>query len=167
MLTQAVFLLGRQGSGAGNERRGTSEALRPVGGVPFIRGLLDEVARFGVDDMVLIARGEAGALKPFLAENLDRPYRIRGVVAPQGLPCVGHVGGGALVPTRSQPEFMVVGQFDVAVKNRELGIAGFCPEGLGPRHATSHADRVVVEQQNLGHFLAAQAVEQLVPAARR
>jgi len=96
MLTQAVFLLGRQGSGAGNERRGTSEALRLVGGVPFIRRLLDEVARFGVDDMVLIARGEAGALKPFLAENLDRPYRIRGVVAPQGRPCVGHVGGGAL-----------------------------------------------------------------------
>ena len=31
MLTQAVFLHGRQGSGAGNERRGTSEALRPVG----------------------------------------------------------------------------------------------------------------------------------------
>jgi NDP-sugar pyrophosphorylase family protein len=52
-------------------------------GVPFIRRLLGEVARFGVDDMVLIARGEAGALEPFLAENLDRPYRIRGVVAPQ------------------------------------------------------------------------------------
>jgi D-glycero-D-manno-heptose 1,7-bisphosphate phosphatase len=33
--------------------------------------------------MVLIARGEAGAIEPFLAENLDRPYRIRGVVAPQ------------------------------------------------------------------------------------
>ena len=83
MLTQAVFLLGGEVAGPCGAQRRTSEVLRKVGGVPFIRRLLDEVARFGISDMVLLARGEAGALEPFLADNFDRPYRIRAVVVPE------------------------------------------------------------------------------------
>jgi D,D-heptose 1,7-bisphosphate phosphatase len=82
LLTQAVFLLGGEclrREMAGNPLLGS---LRPAGGIPFLRRLIDEVARFGVEDMILITSDDT-QWENFLAENSDRPYRLRPIVPPK------------------------------------------------------------------------------------
>ncbi len=83
MLTQAVFLLGGVGTRLGTWTHETPKPLLPMGSVPFLRRLMDEVARFGVNDMVLLAGCKAERLEQFLVENLDRPYRVRLIVEPR------------------------------------------------------------------------------------
>ncbi len=55
MLTQAVILCGGLGTRLGDLTRETPKPLLPVGGRPFLDHLVQEVSRFGIEDILLLA----------------------------------------------------------------------------------------------------------------
>lgn len=85
MLRQAVFLVGGLGTRLKDRTKSTPKPLLEVGGRPFIEYLLDEAARHGFTDIVLLA-GHLGDQVESLYHGRDwRGARIRVLREPEPL----------------------------------------------------------------------------------
>jgi D-glycero-D-manno-heptose 1,7-bisphosphate phosphatase len=103
-VTQGVVLVGGLGTRLGELTRTTPKPMIEVGGRPFIEHVLAHLARFGLDDLLLVAgyRGEA-----FLAAYHSRELfgaRIRVVVEPEPM---GTAGALRFVAAQLAPTFVM------------------------------------------------------------
>jgi D,D-heptose 1,7-bisphosphate phosphatase len=64
---QCVILVGGLGTRLGALTVGTPKPMLPVAGVPFLRRLVDDVARFGFDEVILLAGYRADAVRAHFA----------------------------------------------------------------------------------------------------
>lgn len=69
MLRQAVFLVGDRGTRLGGATRDGPKPMLPVGGRPFIAYLIDNAARHGLTDIILLAGHKADAVRAHWGET--------------------------------------------------------------------------------------------------
>lgn len=77
MLHQAVILVGGRGTRLGPLTDDTPKPLLPVGGRPFLGYLVDELARQGFDDILLLAGYRGDRMDRFCAEMQRPGLRLR------------------------------------------------------------------------------------------
>ena len=100
---QCAILVGGLGTRLGALTSGTPKPMLPVAGVPFLRRLVDEVARFGFDEIVLLAGYRADAVRAHFA-TARCAARVRVVVEAQPL----GTGGALRVAARElAPSFLL------------------------------------------------------------
>jgi D,D-heptose 1,7-bisphosphate phosphatase len=80
-IRQAVVLVGGLGTRLGERTRETPKPLLPVGGVPFLSRLIDELRRHGIVDILLLAGFRADRIVEALGDASD----IRILVEPEPL----------------------------------------------------------------------------------
>jgi D,D-heptose 1,7-bisphosphate phosphatase len=85
VLNQAVFLLDGEFRAEKPGRHRSEVPWRSIGGVPFLARLMGEVARHGVEDMIVIG-ADAERWGEFFAECSERAYNVR------VLPAAGEAG---------------------------------------------------------------------------
>lgn len=82
-LRQAVLLVGGRGTRLGPLTKETPKPLMPVAGQPFLAILIDHLARFGIQDILLVC----GYLGEQIADQFDgtlrRGARIRCIIEPE------------------------------------------------------------------------------------
>jgi D,D-heptose 1,7-bisphosphate phosphatase len=81
---QCVILVGGLGTRLGALTSSTPKPMLPVAGVPFLRRLVDDVARFGFDEIVLLAGYRADEVRAYFATT-PCAARVRVVVEAEPL----------------------------------------------------------------------------------
>ena len=102
--TQAVFLVGGRGTRLGALTAATPKPLLPVGGKPFLFHLIEEAARHGFDDILLLAGHLAGEIRHAFEDARVRGARVSVIEEPQEAGTAG-----ALLQARDQlaPQFLM------------------------------------------------------------
>jgi D-glycero-D-manno-heptose 1,7-bisphosphate phosphatase len=76
-MPQALILVGGQGSRLGPLTAALPKPMRDIGGRPFIERLIEEVARHGIDDILLLCGYLAGRIAEAFDGTRFRGARIR------------------------------------------------------------------------------------------
>ena len=103
-MTQAVILAGGKGTRLASRLAGTPKPLVDVDGVPLLRRQIEALARYGVDDVVLLVNHAADQIEAFVAgANLPARVTLVDDGSPKG------TGGAALASLdRLESRFVVV-----------------------------------------------------------
>lgn len=96
---QAVILAGGKGERLGALAAGRAKPLLDAGGKPFIRYLLDNLRRFGFDEIVILAGPFAAAYREWLGDSA--------VIVPEAPPA-GTAGALALAAPHLGAEFLLL-----------------------------------------------------------
>lgn len=83
---QAVILCGGLGSRLGALTRETPKPLLEIDGTPFLQLLVQEITRFGVRDILLLAAYRSERIEAFaatVAERIGRPIDVRVAIEPE------------------------------------------------------------------------------------
>ncbi len=84
-ITQAAILVGGRGTRLGTLSATLPKPLQPVGNRTFLAWQLRELCRYGIEDVLLLAGYQAGAVAdavPALVAGLPRPLRVRCLTEP-------------------------------------------------------------------------------------
>lgn len=83
MVKQAAILVGGRGTRLGPLTDDMPKPLLPVGGRPFLGHLVDELARQGIDDILLLAGYRGDRMESFCTEMQRPGLRLRCVTEPE------------------------------------------------------------------------------------
>jgi D-glycero-D-manno-heptose 1,7-bisphosphate phosphatase len=85
MTTQMVFLVGGRGTRLKEIAKDIPKPLLPVAGKPFIRHLVEDVRRFGITDVILLAGHLGEQIAAHFAQNPVEQVTTRVTIEPQPL----------------------------------------------------------------------------------
>ncbi len=164
MLKQALILVGGLGSRLGERTATVPKPLLEVGGRPFLDYLLEEVARYGTFERILLLSGHLGNQ---VSERYDgkrwRSSKIKVVREP------GPLGtGGALLNVRDllDPVFLLLnGDSFFDINLLDLGAEPLGPQiiarmALKSEHAGERYGRVALDGDRVASFLPPSAASQ-------
>ncbi len=78
MLRQAVILVGGLGTRLGERTKATPKPMLPIGGRPFLDTLIDEIARYGVfEEILLLAGHKADSIEARYASTVRGRARLK------------------------------------------------------------------------------------------
>jgi histidinol-phosphate phosphatase family protein len=120
LLEQAVILVGGRGTRLGDLTRVMPKPLMPIAGRPFLDWLIDEVARFGIPRITLLAGYLGEQIVARYAGRKIGAVRIEVLTEPEPL---GTAGGLRLFAGRLAPRFLMMNgdtRFDVNLLDLQL-----------------------------------------------